>query len=168
MAKSLKQSRPRSSISDMIASEVVEQATQMVQVKADAPAQETTVPPVVPLPVVENVHPPAPTPRTGEHTDIQKMYRLTPSAYRTLQQLRLIFSGRLGFDVPNSAAMRSILYAVEQALPDIGRVAAEQVRPCTQPSTAIGNEQVRDSLEKQLAEAVVRGFLLHARHHDKR
>jgi hypothetical protein len=160
MPKELNRPRPASSISDMLDTGLIDQATtpatsapQVIQPSQRDTAEQPSAGHQQPLAVA----------RTGEPADIQRMYRLTPTAYKSLQQLRLVFSSHLGFDVAHSVVMRSILYAIERALPQIEQASAEQLLPCAQPSTAIGNELARDALEHQLTEAIVRSFLMHTR-----
>ena len=155
MPKELEQPRPSSSISDILESDVIERAT-----RSGAP-QKDDGPQAQPVKTQDTVKPPSEVDpsRTGEHTDIQKMYRLTPSAYSTLRQLSRAFSDNLGFDVANSAVMRAMLIAMNDAVLQIERIACERLQSRRQLSTAIGNEHARDQLEAELAEIIRSGML---------
>jgi len=100
--------------------------------------------------------------RTGEHTDIQKMYRLTPTAQKTIQRLSMSMGANLGFDVNNSAVIRSVLRVMHDALSEIEQAVDEKLTPRKQPSTAIGNEHARDELEQEIADAILSGILRYA------
>jgi|GEM_PF-3364319 len=65
----------------------------------------------------------------------------------------------LGFEVNNSAVIRSILHCIYAALPEIQDVIKKQLSPRRQPSTAIGKEHVRDALEAEIADAITFGIL---------
>lgn len=156
MPKELDRPRPDSSISDMLDSNLIEQATAS-EPSSTVPSDNPQTLDPEPLPEQQQQAVAAPI-RTGEPADIQKMYRLTPTAYQALQQLRRAFSSQLGFDVAHSVVMRSVLYAVEKALPQIGRLSESRLQATAQPSTAIGNEHARDLLEEQLADIIAQGF----------
>ena len=90
------------------------------------------------------------------------MYRLTPTALRTVQELSNCLSNNLGFEINNSAVIRSILRAVHQAKTEIHRLANKRLQPRRQPSTAIGNEHARDALESELARVIMDGIRQYA------
>ena len=183
MAKTLDRPRPKSTIADMIDGDLIHQATQPQPPETKPPEESPEQAPkeaeadatlragqvqdagdrIESLP--SNPAPPLPgaaLQRTGEHSDIQKMYRLTPTATRTVQQLSMALGNQLGFDVNNSVVVRSVLRVVHQALPEIEASVAEQITPRKQPSTAIGNEHVRDALEQEIADAIRVGIQRHA------
>ena len=156
MPRELGKDRPKSTIADMIDFDEIEQATDAVAVPNPASpegqqAHSHSMPPIS--------EPATNTPqRTGEHTDIQKMYRLTPTAHRALQKLSLILGENLGFDINNSAVLRSILRIIHDATPTIRQIADERLTVRRQPSTAIGNEHIRDDLESEIAAIILDGI----------
>lgn len=157
MAKALDQPRPQSTIADMIDGDLIDQATRAGAVPApqkDRPEEPNPVPP--------NPEPVATPQRTGEHTDIQKMYRLTPTAHRTVQQLSMRLGETLGFDVNNSVVIRSVLRVMHDASAEIAQAVEEGLGPRKQPSTALGNEHARDAIEQEIAEVLIRGILGYA------
>ena len=153
MARTLDKNRPTSTISDILDSELIEHATGPAQTHLES----GTDPVMPPNAKSQAAIPPAPQ-RTGEHSDIQKMYRLTPTALNTVQELSRAAGTSLGFEVNNSAVIRSILRCIHQALPDIQDAISEQLAPCRQPSTAIGNEHARDAIESNIASAIRSGI----------
>ncbi|MEM6260611.1 MAG: hypothetical protein AAGI37_20360 [Planctomycetota bacterium] len=190
MAKTLGKTRPASTIADMLDDDLIQQATQNTIPEAFKPLE--TIPGVV-APVETPVHeasqevPPASMPssrstsvpvqdvtavkhsggRTGEHSDIQKMYRLTPRAARTLLELSRCLGGNLGFEVSNSVIIRSILEVIRQAKPEIHQLVDEQIKPRRKPSTAIGSEHLRDALEAELAGVILDGIQQYAAKENK-
>lgn len=158
MPKPLNETRPHSSIADLVPPEAIEQATgsfhpdqnpTSVEVGVDTPVESPSAP-------ISNE-----PQRTGEATNVQKLFRLTPSAYDTIQQLRQIFGDRLGYVPASSVVTRSILIAAGRALPDI-EAAVQQAIPHgtgTAPPTAIGNEHARDRIEQQMADAICMALL---------
>ena len=163
MAKTLDRARPASTIADMIDESLIEQATQ--EAETPPPVAETAPSlTVTPAPSVPGARPGE---RTGEHTDISKMYRLTPTAVRTTRELSRCLSRNLGFEINNSAVIRSILRVLHQAEADIHRLADEQLKPHQQPSTAIGNEHERDALESKIARIIMAGIRACAATNDK-
>ncbi len=192
MAKALDRPRPKSTIADMIDGDLIDQATGTTPPEAAPPEVEPPESPEPPEEAEVEVTPSAeqgldardrpsslpaqpagPVPgvlegqgglpqRTGEHSDIQKMYRLTPTATRTVQQLSMVLGGSLGFDVNNSVVVRSVLRVVHQALTEIEASVTERVTPRKQPSTAIGNEHLRDALEQEIADAIRAGIQRYA------
>lgn len=175
MAKTLDRPRPKSAIADMIDDSLISQATQPPPPEAEK-AKPTTAEQRAETPALAEPTPmtPAVVPgqgsllgagvgvRTGEHTDIQKMYRLTPTAHRTVQQLSMSLGTQLGFDVNNSVVIRSVLRAVHDAFAEVEQVIEKQVTPRKQPSTAFGNEHARDALEQEIADAIQLGIQRHA------
>lgn len=159
MAKTLDKDRPKSTIADMIDGGLVEQATQETA-KPVPTAAEMVAPDMVPMLVIPGAG--TVPQRTGERSDIQKMYRLTPAALRTVQELSMNLSSNLGFEIKNSAVIRSILRVIHQALPDICQLTDDGLTPHRQPSTAIGNEHTRDAIESEVAHVITRGILRHA------
>lgn len=167
MAKTLDRPRPTSTIADMIDGGLIEQATTAAppppppesssSAETHPKSIQSTVPPVhAAHGTGEGIQ------RTGEHSDIQKMYRLTPTAHRAVQQLSAALSTSLGFDVNNSVVIRSVLRVIHDASADINRAIEQGLSPRKQPSTAIGNEHARDALEAEIAEAIVQGILGYA------
>lgn len=155
MPKQLIQGRPRSSISDLVDSSLISKTEPAVSEKLDL--QEKPVATGKQerdeVSTIQKV-PPVQQERTGEHTNIQKMFRLTPSAYRALKELASIFSEVYGFEVTNSAMVRVLLRMAQSALPDVERYAQEHLAQRSRPSTAIGCEQARDDLEAEIADAI--------------
>ena len=133
----------------------VEQATR----DASPPSSELTEEPQgSPISTV-NVQTPVAPQRTGEHTNIQKTYRLTSTAHSTVQDLSMILSKQIGFDINNSVIIRSILRVIHTAGPEIRKATEEQLSTRQQPATAIGNEHIRDQLESDIADAIFSGIL---------
>lgn len=181
MAKTLDRVRPPSTIADMIDDTLIHQATNPPEVVIGKDSAESatgaqgaelqasataTSPPATP--VLDQAPLPGPLSgagageRTGEHSDIQKMYRLTPTAHRTIQQLSMRLGTSLGFDMNNSVVVRSVLRVVHDALAEIDASIEQGLTPRKQPSTAIGNEHARDALEQEIADAIREGIRLHA------
>lgn len=162
MAKTLDKDRPASTISDMIDESLIEQATQEAEAFSST-IEVAQAPAITSKPHIQQVGQGAAqlssvVERTGEHTDISKMYRLTPTAAGTVQGLSRCLSSHLGYEINNSSAIRSVLRVVHEAQADIQRLASDRLRPRRQPSTAIGNEHLRDALESELAAIILAGI----------
>ena len=167
MAKTLDKERPASTISDMIDESLIQQATQEAQVSSATaevvPAPNIPAAPLIPEAGQGAAQRPGVIERTGEHTDINKMYRLTPTAAATVQGLGRCLSSSLSFEINNSAVIRSILRAVHLAEAEVHGLANERLKPRQHHATAIGNEHARDALESEIAELIVEGIHQYAR-----
>jgi len=138
----------------MLDSELVENATKAT---LGPPKSEETTRTDTPQNTNEE-RPESKSGRTGEAADIQKMYRLTPSAYQTLRRLSMILSDELGFDVAHSAVMRAILRAITTSIEEIEMAADSRIQSRPQPSTAKGNEHLRDAIETEIAAVILKGL----------
>lgn len=154
MPKELNHPRPNSSISDMVGVDLVDRAIESTPNPKGEDQGRVSKEPDSPAVRDNN----AESRRTGEHTNIQKMYRLTPSAHGTLDRLAQVLSKPLGFRVANSMGVRAVLQAVAPALDHIEDSASRRIEPSSRPSTWAGNEHTREALEAQLAEVIVRGI----------
>ena len=158
MPRELGKNRPRSTIADMI--EFDEVGKEAEEGPVHALKESKLKKPSATHAINEST---ASTPqRTGEHTNIQKMYRLTPTAHQTLRELSSVIGINLGFDVNNSVAIRSFLRIIHDSVSAIEIVATERLTPRRQPSTAIGNEHIRDELESEIADVILAGILQNA------
>ena len=98
MPRELGKNRPRSTIAEMIEFDEIEKATEEgpVHLLNESKLEE---PSAVHPTIGSTVSTPQ---RTGEHTNIQKMYRLTPTAHQILRELTSVISSNVGFEVNNS------------------------------------------------------------------
>ncbi|MEM9345775.1 MAG: hypothetical protein AAGB26_04065 [Planctomycetota bacterium] len=158
MPRELGKNRPRSTIADMIEFDEIEKEAEEgpVHVLNESKLEKPSAAHLINESTVSTPQ------RTGEHTNIQKMYRLTPTALQTLRELSSVIGINLGFDVNNSMAIRSILRIIHDSAPTIEVLAKERLTPRRQPSTAIGNEHIRDELESEIAEVILAGILRNA------
>ncbi|MEO0966340.1 MAG: hypothetical protein AAFY08_14620 [Planctomycetota bacterium] len=154
MPKELNHPRPNSSISDMVGIDLVDRAIESTLNSENEDSSRVSKETAASVGRHEN----AESRRTGEHTNIQKMYRLTPSTHGTLDRLAQVLSEPLGFRVANSVAIRAILQAIGPALDYIEGNARRQIKPSSRPSTWAGNEHTREALEAQLAEVIAQGI----------
>ncbi|MEQ9617061.1 MAG: hypothetical protein RLN60_03405 [Phycisphaerales bacterium] len=115
----MNQSRPRSSISDLVDSSLIGKS--LTQPETEDQQGEPVIPGIQTIDEVpvQPKTPVAQSERTGDHTNIQKMFRLTPSAYRTLKELAAIFSEVHGFDDSISAMIRAFLRFVGSVILEI-------------------------------------------------
>ncbi|MEM7682953.1 MAG: hypothetical protein AAF288_13450 [Planctomycetota bacterium] len=154
MPKQRSQTRPNSAIAGMLDDSILTDATKRV-------APQIATPDVPDVPTQDQAAvPPAPsTPaRTGEPADIQKQFRLTPSAYATLREMGDAFSNAIGFEVSNSSLFRVLLTAIKPSLPALKQCCEDHLTPVSQPSTAIGCEHLRDEIEVALAHTLLRAL----------
>lgn len=132
----------------------IEQATRDASPSSSELSEELQGPSIP----VTDVQTPVTPQRTGEHTNIQKTYRLTPTALKTIQELSRCLSASLEFEINNSSVIRSILWVVHNAISQIHEEVDEQIITMTRPSTAIGNEHLRDELETRIASIILNGI----------
>jgi len=148
MPRELDRSRPASSISALLDSELVQEVTQAtVDANSGWPSAQQRH---------RNTSERAAgaTSRTGEAASIQKMYRLTPATYTVVRELAAVMSESLGYDLPHSAAIRSLLLALAPVLSDLRALSQQRMQPRRQLSTAVGNEHLRDALEAEIAQII--------------
>jgi hypothetical protein len=123
------------------------------------PTERTT--PILPTPIAEQVQihvvPREPAAATGEPASVPRQFVLTPSSDRVLKKIVAVYSDATRLDLKHSEFLRAMLVAVEHALPELAREAA-QIGQLKRPKNDRGNEAVRDQMERRIAEAFVAGM----------
>ena len=148
MPKPLTKKQPTSSVASMLEPGIGAAAI------SKPPEQ---VEPILPTPITNQLPPqPIISQPVGEQSNVLKQFSLTPSTDRTLKRLVSIYSNAASLDLKASEVLRAVLVALEHAIPELEREAA-QIGPLKRPKHERGNEALRDQLERRIARAIIAG-----------
>jgi hypothetical protein len=149
MAKPLVKPQPRSSVAGMLERGVGAQAL------VKPPERISTI---LPTPIAEqgqtsNIER-SPQAVLREIEIIPRQFTLRANSDRVLKDVVSVYSSATGLDLKHSEFLRSVLIAVEHAMPEITRE-AKLIGRLKRPKNDRGTEEIREQMERIIAKAFV-------------